>query len=314
MFGRKNGAPKFVIFVALLGMVVFYAAGCTSRGLFGERLGKEPTLSVYFDEEKRTEKMPFEKYIEGVVAAEMDPKWPKEALAAQAILARTFTLERLERTGGVKKLHGTDVCTSHEHFQAYDASRVNSLVRVAVSSTRGKIVTYKGKPIRAWFHSSSGGVTATPAEGLGLPDSVAPYVRAVKDPGVDGEESAWKAAFPADQVGEALQELGGFDGKEPKSIKIAKRGPSGRAVTLNVDGKEVPAPAFRTAVGPDRMLSTLLDDIFVKDGKVVMSGRGWGHGVGMSQWGALRMSKQGSTAEDIINYYYKGIRIERRWR
>lgn len=311
---RNKGVLWFWIVGTIIAAAIVCAAGCASRGLFGERLGKEPVLTVYFDEEKRTEKMPFEKYIEGVVAAEMDPKWPREALAAQAILARTFTLERLQRTGGVKKLHGTDVCTSHEHFQAYDASRVNSMVRAAVRSTRGKIVTYKGKPIRAWFHSSSGGITATPAEGLGLPDSVAPYIRTVKDPGADGKESAWKAAFSAAEVGRALQKIGEFDGREPRNIRIVERGPSGRAVTLDVDGKKVPALAFRTAVGPDRMLSTLLDGISVKDGKVIMRGRGWGHGVGMSQWGALRMSKQGSTAEDIINYYYKGVKIERRWR
>jgi stage II sporulation protein D len=304
---------RLAVLAVLLGAVVLQILGCSWTGMFGAKLGKEPMLTVYVDEEKRTEKMSFERYIEGVVAAEMDPKWPKEALAAQAILARTFTLERIERTGGVRKIHGTDVCTDPKHFQAYDASRITSSVREAVRATKGEIVTYKGKPIRAWFHSSSGGVTARPEEGLGIPDSVAPYIRNVKD-SAGGKESAWSASFAASEVGRALKIAMGFDGSEPKSIEISKKGPSGRAVTLNVDGKDVPAPALRIALGPDKMLSTLIDGIDMKDGKVTIHGRGWGHGVGMSQWGALTMARRGATHEDIINHYYENVRIERRWR
>ena len=95
------------------------------------------------------------------------------------------------------------------------------------------------------------------------------------------------------------------------SISVGQRGESGRAKTLLISGKEVSAPAFRVAIGSTKMRSCLLESLKVEDGRVKMSGKGYGHGVGMSQWGAYAMAKQGFSYEDILKFYFTGIEISK---
>jgi len=273
------------------------------------RPGREPTLTLHRDATGQVERIPFEEYIAGVVAAEVDPTWPAQVLAAQAIVARTFTWERVRR-GGVRALHGTDVCDDPQHMQAYDPTRVNDAIRRAVRDTRGLIILYKGRPVRAYFHASSGGRTAEPWEGLGIRRPALPYLRSVEDPGV--KEDRWEAKFELAELVEAVGKLA-----EPPSqarrVRVTRRGPSGRAVTIAVDGVEVPAHELRLALGPERMRSTLLTDIRCDGNQVVIRGRGFGHGVGLSQEGAKAMAEQGSTAEEIIGHFYQGVRFFRLW-
>ena len=88
---------------------------------------------------------------------------------------------------------------------------------------------------------------------------------------------------------------------------------AGRAETLLISGQEVSAPAFRIAIGSTKMRSCLLESLRVEDGRVKMSGKGYGHGVGMSQWGAYAMAKAGKTAEEIVMHYFRGVSIDRAW-
>ncbi|HHY11436.1 MAG TPA: hypothetical protein GX529_02285 [Firmicutes bacterium] len=97
------------------------------------------------------------------------------------------------------------------------------------------------------------------------------------------------------------------------SISIGRRGASGRAETLKISGKEVPAPQFRLAIGDKTMRSTLIDTLRLEGNSVYMKGRGFGHGVGMSQWGAWLLAQRGKTAQDIVTYYFKGVRIQDSW-
>ena len=109
------------------------------------------------------------------------------------------------------------------------------------------------------------------------------------------DAARWEAAFTMKEVIAAAKDSGAnIDAVE--SISIGERGESGRAMTLLISGKEVSAPAFRIAIGSTKMRSCLLDSLRVEDGQVYMSGKGYGHGVGMSQWGAYAMAKQGYTA------------------
>ncbi|MBE3519783.1 MAG: SpoIID/LytB domain-containing protein [Firmicutes bacterium] len=279
-------------------------------GRVPEKSGTEPVLSVYFHEENAVRRMPLETYLEGVVAAEMDPNWPIEALKAQAIVARTFTLEKIQR-GGVPA-RGTDASTDPKEFQAYDASKVNDRVREAVRSTRGQVITYAGKPIQAWFHASSGGKTATPEEGLGQKMGTLPYVTVVLDMPASSPQT-WSRRFSASEVARAARTVGVPVGDSVSSIRIGKKGPSGRAETIVINGKTVSAPALRLALGGERMKSTLLDDVRLEGDTVYMRGRGYGHGVGMSQWGAWVMALRGKKAQDIVRYYYRGVKIETMW-
>ena len=96
-------------------------------------------------------------------------------------------------------------------------------------------------------------------------------------------------------------------------MEIGETGDSGRAKTLLVNGSAVSAPSLRLQLGANAMKSTLLDSVSVEDGKVIMKGRGFGHGVGMSQWGAYGMAEEGATAEEIIRHYFQNIDIVRLW-
>jgi stage II sporulation protein D len=276
---------------------------------------QEPVLKVYMHDTQQVKEMPMEEYIAGVVAAEMDPKWPLEALAAQAILARTFTLQKIASQGGVPN-RNAHASTDIEEFQAYDASRINDQVRQAVQRTRGEVAVAGGQFIRAWFHANSGGRTATAVEGLAFDKEPTPYVVSIEDSisvqAAPEDQQVWKATFSKDEVKRAVQEVGSRVGDFSR-IEIVERGPSGRATKLGIGSAVVSATAFRLAIGSTEMRSTLLEDITVKGNSVTFTGKGYGHGVGMSQWGAKGRADRGEKAETIVQAYYKQISIEKIW-
>ena len=151
------------IMIAILALAA--ASGCAKKPVPkpappGASAGDEPTISLFINKTGEKKNIKLEEYLQGVVAAEMDTNWPVNALAAQAILARTFTMENIE-SGRVKKLHGTEASTSVEEFQAYDPTRINDNVRQAVERTRGEVITQDGKLIHSWFSACDGGVSAT---------------------------------------------------------------------------------------------------------------------------------------------------------
>ncbi len=329
---RNRGGPEEVdisrghrwfILVAVLVVVLAVASAARLPEPFARpapnpkwaNITEEPVLNVYMSDTGAVERMKFEDYIEGVVAAEMDPDWPLEALKAQAIVARTFTLDQLQRTGGVAdRRPGADVSTDPDEFQAFDASRVNENVRRAVRETRGLVITYRGWPVRAWFHSDAGGVTAEPREGLGSQAADAgtlPYLRCVAVPWT-APDTEWTASFTKEEVRRAAAEVGRDPG-DFTSVAIGKKGPSGRALEISLGGTAVPAPEFRLALDPRRMKSTLLTSLRLEGGRVVMTGRGNGHGVGLSQHAARAMASQGQKAEDIIRFFFRGVDIKKMW-
>lgn len=309
----KNKGLVLWCCLVLVGALTLTA--CQSPAQKPQKKREEPTITLYVNETGQVKEMKMEEYLKGVVAAEMDPQWPLEALAAQAILARTFTLKKIEE-GGVKA-RGTDASTSVEEFQAYDASRINDNVVKAVERTRGLVATYQGRYINAWFFADAGGVTsASAAEGLAFYNEPTPYIHSVKDPGweiTEPENKSWTVSFPLSQVRQAVLEVTGQDIGHPTSAAIVERGPSGRATKLRIGQVTVGGPALRLALGSERMRSTLLDKFAIQDGQLVISGKGYGHGVGMSQWGARALAEQGKKAEEIVKYFYKDIEIKKVW-
>ncbi|MGB9885779.1 MAG: SpoIID/LytB domain-containing protein [Moorellales bacterium] len=277
---------------------------------------REPLISLYVKERGTVERIKLEDYLVGVVAGEMDPTWPVNALAAQAILARTFTLKKMSE-GGVKA-HGTDASTDEKEFQAYAPEKANETVRQAVNLTRGLVCTYRGRYINGWFHADAGGRTAaSAAEGLAYDREPAPYVHSVADPGFSSsppENRAWRATFPWTEVRRAVRAVMGRDPGPNPSAAIVSRGPSGRATSIRVGEVTVSGPALRLALGSERMRSTLLTGLAVRNGSLVVEGRGFGHGVGMSQWGAKVLAEQGKSPEEIIRYFFRDVKIERAWR
>jgi stage II sporulation protein D len=274
----------------------------------------EPDITVFMHEtgEKKTMKM--EEYIAGVVAGEMKNDWPVQALAAQAIIARTFTVEAIETKGGVPD-RGTQASTDIKEFQAYSAKDVNDNVKKAVQMTRGMVITYQGKPIKGWFHASAGGITATAKEGLNYRDAEPPYIQSVQSPDDLAPEDVkkWTIVFPKENIIAAMNKVG-KKVSDISSIEIGQKGPSGRATMLKINKNvEVSGPELRVALDSTKLKSMLLDKIEVSEDSVTFAGKGYGHGVGMSQWGANSMAKDGKQPEEIVTHYFKDVKVEKRW-
>ncbi|MBU2700678.1 stage II sporulation protein D [Sporomusaceae bacterium BoRhaA] len=277
-------------------------------------LQAEPQISVYMHETGTTQSMMMEDYIAGVVAGEMKSDWPVEALAAQAILARTFTIEAIETKGGVPERH-TQASTDIKEFQAYSAKDITDNVKQAVAMTRGKIITYQGQPIHAWFHASAGGMTATAKEGLDYKDAEPPYIMAVPSPDdlAPADIKSWTAKVKKQDILAAMAKLG-QTASSLDSIEVTQKGPSGRVTQFTVN-KSIPVsgPELRVTVGGTLIKSMLLDKVEIVGDEVSFTGKGYGHGVGMSQWGAYSLAKSGKTANEIIAQYFKDVTIEQRY-
>lgn len=276
---------------------------------------KEPELKVYVVKDKKIEQMKLEDYVAGVVAGEVENYWEPAALAAQAILARTYVLEFIKDKGG-SKYQGADISTDFEEAQAWNPDNINENIKKAVESTKGMVVTYQGDFIKAWFHSHSGGMTATAKEGLNFKGEEPPYIQVVKSPdenvGPEGKR-VWRYEFGKDEVRRLIKEKLGQDTGEINEVAVVERGPSGRAVKIKIGNAVVHGADLRSALDPMKMRSNLITSLRIEGNKIVMEGKGFGHGVGLSQWGANEMAKQGKKAEDIIKYYFKGVEIVKLW-
>ena len=276
--------------------------------------GVEPKLVVHIAEEGRNQEMAFEEYLQGVLAGEMKNDWPEEALKAQAILARTFVMEFVS-SGKESKYEGAHISTDIEEAQAWNSEGINDAIKKAVNDTRGQVVLHNNEYIKAWFHAHAGGQTANAVEGLGFDEENPAYIEPVSSP--DSEEapeddSNWTAEFTKAEIIQAVkssgQEISDFD-----SIEISEKGDSGRAYKLKIGDVEVLAPPFRIALDSTKLKSTQITDITIEGDIVKISGVGYGHGVGMRQWGAYQMAEEGKTAEDIILHYFKDVEIVQLW-
>lgn len=271
-----------------------------------------PVLRVYNTKTGTIEEMDLESYIMGVVAGEMRNDWPMEALKAQAILARTFTMKFLSEKSS--RYTGADISTDVHEAQAYDADAVNERVREAVNDTRGEVMISDNAFAHAWFHAHAGGRTELPTKALEYNTDPA-YLKVVDSPDSDqapAEVKNWTASFSFDEIRDACAALG-FEFGDIESVKIGKQGESGRAISFLINGKEVSAPSFRLKIGASKLKSTLISKITMDGSGVSFTGSGFGHGVGMSQWGAYAMAQEGSDAEEIIEHYYRGVEITELW-
>ena len=308
----------FLTVIAII-LTVFLISSCArgpqkSPGI--DKYELEPTISLFDNKTGEKKNIKLEEYLSGVVAAEMESAWPVNALAAQAIIARTFTMENIE-SGRVKKIHGTDASTSVEEFQAYDPSRINDNVRKAVEMTRGEVALHNGRFIKGWFAACDGGISASAKEGLAYTKTPTPYVKAgVKDNCLSittEENKSWRTEIPLDKVRAAVKQVSGTDPGAISAAEITQKGPSGRAEKIKLGNAEVGGPALRLALGSEQVRSLLIENPSVQGGQLVIAGRGFGHGVGMCQWGAHLLARDGKAPEDIVKFYFKDIEITKLW-
>ncbi|MBQ8505990.1 MAG: SpoIID/LytB domain-containing protein [Clostridia bacterium] len=324
----KSGFLKKMLLLLCCAALVLGCTACmnaaeeqpasTSGGVpeIPERLEKNgdgvPVLKVYNAETETIEEMDIETYIMGVVGGEMRNDWPVEALKAQAILARTFTMQFLSTK--TSQYEGADISTDIHEAQAYNADAVNDRIREAVNATRGIVMAANGEFTQAWFHAHSGGKTELPTKALEYSTDPS-YLKVVDSPESEQapeEVKRWTAEFTLDEVREACEGVGvKLDGIE--SFEIGEKGESGRAVTFLVNGEEVSAPSFRLHIGASKLKSTLIDGITLNENGITFTGSGFGHGAGMSQWGAFGMAEEGRSAEEIIEHYYTGVELQEHW-
>lgn len=263
----------------------------------------EPTISLYRKSTGAKQELKLEEYLKGVVAAEIGPKFPMEALKAQAIIARTNTLALIEYENGTRGKHNTDASDDHTEFQAYNEKMITENISRAVEDTRGQVLTVNGKFVYGLFHSVSNGKTAAIAEGFPKLAKKAPYLVSVDTNGLKyapQKYRSWTIKVPKSEV----KNIMGAKAGDLSDIRISKRGPSGRATQITAGGASIAAVDLRERIGFDRLYSTAFSSIALSGNYVVFKGSGWGHGVGMEQWGAMAMAKQGKSARQIVDHYY----------
>lgn len=260
------------------------------------------------------ERPELEDYVGAVLSAELPEEFPLEAQKAQTVLARTYAVAERGRHGA----EGFDLCDL-THCQVYAGlPSPSSKQEEAVRSTRGKILTYQGKPAAALFHSTCGGHTSPNQRVFG--GRPLAYLQGVADGDfcTASPHSRWTAEIPLEQLA-VLLEAGGsppFRG-EVTSILPFDREPAGRIFSLELTAgqrREVSAMDFLSWIGKTLGWNELKSnwfEILSKDGLVHFEGRGLGHGVGLCQWGAKGRAEAGANFSAILQAYFPGTRVER---
>ena len=264
-----------------------------------------PMLKVYNTSNKEIEEVDIEEYLLGVVVGEMYNTFEIEALKAQAILARTYAFDFLNTKDS--KYEGADISNDITEAQAYSKENINDKIREAVSETKGIVVTKDGELIKAWFHANSGGITTLAKDGLNY-NVEENFTKSIISPETEenSDNFSWGVVFKKTEILEALRVLG----KTVNTIttfEVGEKDESGRAKTFIIGGEKINANEFRLKIGSTKLKSTLITNISVYANTIYIEGRGYGHGVGMSQWGANVLAKEGKTAEQIIKFYFDGV-------
>ena len=278
---------------------------------------KYGTIKLLHTDTNAIEEVALDTYLCHVVSAEMPVDFEKEALKAQAIVARTYTIYKINH----KKHDNADICDDSNCCQAWiskedrlarwdgDKEEKWKKIEDCVNETKGKIITYNNEPINAFFHSNSGGKTELPVDVWGGGSNM-PYLQVVETAGEDGyTQYNSEVELSNEEIVEKLKEKYAdiqIDFNNEEDIKILEYTSSGRVKTIKFGNHEISGTEARTIFG----LRSTNFEIEKIDGKIKFTVTGYGHGVGMSQTGADSMAKSGSSAEDIIKHFYVGIEIK----
>lgn len=312
------------IFLITLIIVLLLALGLpwVVQRIMEPRVQEQGTIvRLYKHELDKVELIPMEDYITGVVAAEMPAEFPSEALKAQAVAARTYVVKRMMAGGVVNNCHpSADTCDNPNHAQAWISReemkerwgtvnyyRYYYKIRMAVDDTAGEIVTFSGQPIDPVFHSSCGGQTENSED---VWKFEVPYLRSVSCPyDADPEpvrEVATTIVTVESKLGVNMQAVQASTGST-KPIKILESTSTGRPKLLLVGDKKLQASEIRQKLG---LRSTNFTWQLAED-KVIFKTKGYGHGVGMCQYGARGLAEHGYDYKRILKHYYTGVQINK---
>ncbi len=243
--------------------------------------------------------LPLEEYIRSVVSAEVGADWDMEALKTQAVISRTYALYQKAQNNN----QNFDLTSSVLH-QVYKGSNENARISYAVLNTEGEVLTYNGKIIEAFYHSTSGGLTEAPEEVFG---KSVPYLKPVSGSCETSPYWIWERNIPVEEIEKALNIFGIRD------IKITSYTVTKRVKTVDVfqagATQSMKATDLRKAIGWNKLPST--NFTVSRDSNVmVFSGKGFGHGVGLCQWSSLEMARSGIGYKDILAHFYPGTLLQ----
>lgn len=247
-----------------------------------------------------------EKYIKGVLAHEVPDRWPLEALKAQAVAARTYALYIKEN-----KRHALYDLTNDIFSQVYGGrSGEKYRTNLAVDQTRGIVVVHNDKLLPTYYHSTCAGYTEDVRELWG--EDLVPLRGQVCVFCAGSPHSSWKRNMRLKDIQDRLNEYGHKIGLI-KDIQVVERNRSQRVTSLKITARDgaqivISGKDFRNIIGPNFIKSNNYA-IEMKGYYIDFYGKGWGHGVGLCQWGAHAMAQRGYRFEDILKYYYPGARI-----
>ncbi|TYP58800.1 stage II sporulation protein D [Thermosediminibacter litoriperuensis] len=328
----RNAAYYLVFFIFFVVIILPAVVVKSCSDLLPERTGEPEKVdkpgglmvSLYVTSKNSIEKIPLEEYVKGVVAAEMPAGFKMEALKAQAVAARTYAYKRMRSAGGTGcSLHPeADVCDDPTHCQAWITRgemlkkwgifafyHYYSKISQAVKSTAGMVILYQGKPIDPLFHSTSGGKTENSEDVWG---NFIPYLRSVTSPGE--ETSPRFVAVKQVPVNEVVSKLRQkwpdivLDPRNPeRQWKVVERSEGGRIKKIQIGNRVVNGTEIRELF---QLNSTNFRWERVGD-NIKFTTVGYGHGVGMSQYGANAMAERGANYVDILKHYYTGVEVKK---
>jgi stage II sporulation protein D len=238
-----------------------------------------------------------EQYLYSVVGGEAIPSWPLEALKSQAVAARTYAIYKSNTSSN--RFYDLDTTTRTQVYKGMESEFTST--HEAVNATRDQILTYNGKAILAVFHSSSGGHTENVED---VWNSALPYLRGVVDYDQVAPVFQWSKSFSASELGRLIGGVGRVRSLDPRRIT-----PRGRIIQLRVVGdrgsKLVSDDQLRQALDLRSTLFTVSEN----NNTFQIDGRGFGHGIGLSQWGAFGLASQGETYDRILTHYYQNAQL-----
>lgn len=276
------------------------------------------TIKLLHADTGEIEELPLDTYLLGVVSAEMPANFEQEALNAQALVARTYTIYSIVHN---QDKHGeADICDDSNCCQAWiskedrmarweEAERESNWrkIEVAVNTTAGRIITYNGEVIDAFFHSNSGGTTEAPVNVWGGTNY--PYLQSVETAGEDAysQYSSEVVLTKEELQNKILAKHSDFtiDYNQSDCIQILEYTESGRVKTIKIGNLNLSGVEVRSTLG----LKSANFEITIDGDNIKFAVKGYGHGVGMSQTGADSMAKSGSNYEEIVKHFYTGVEI-----
>ncbi|MDR0823420.1 MAG: SpoIID/LytB domain-containing protein [Endomicrobium sp.] len=250
-----------------------------------------------------------EDYLKGVVPKESSSKWPLETLKSQAVISRTYAIANM----GKHKAQGFDLC-GDTHCQVFGgASAEVPIGNEAVVETAGEVLTYKGRYAQTVFHANCGGHTESPKYVWGWTE-VPEYLEGVKCGYCqDAPYSTWETAIDESFIRKQLSKTA--DIGEIQSISPSGKTPGGSAIDVIIKHSKgetmMNAYKFRLTIDAWKIKSNTFKSIKKQNDKFFFIGNGWGHKVGLCQWGARGMGLDGKNYAQILSYYYPKTKIEK---